>query len=117
LEGVFIMALLPVQQASLSGTPVTYTAAAGGGDTFTVPSGSTALRIKNGGGSAITASLAFPGTTSYGVANPSKTTSSIAAGAEVVVGPIPASAVDPNTGVASVTYSGVTSVTVAVVSH
>ena len=111
------MAQLAVQQASLSGTPVTYTAAAGGGDTFAVPSGAVGLRIKNGGGSAITATLAFPGSTSYGVPNPAKTTSSIAAGAEVVVGPIPGSAVDPSTGLASVSYSGVTSVTVAVVAH
>jgi len=51
------------------------------------------------------------------VPNPAKTTSSIAAGAEVVVGPIPGSAVDPSTGLASVSYSGVTSVTVAVVAH
>ena len=111
------MALLSVQQASLAGTPVTYTAAAGGGDTFPVPHGAVALRVKNGGGSAITVSLQFPGQTPYSVANPPRVSSSIAAAAEVVIGPIPASAVDNNTGVASVTYSGVTSVTVAVVGH
>lgn len=111
------MALLAVQQANLSGTPVTYTAAAGGGDTFPIPHDAVCLRIKNGGGSAITASLAFPGTTPYGVANPVRTTSSIAAGAEVVVGPIPLSAVDSTTGLVTVTYSGVTTVTVAVVGH
>lgn len=111
------MALLAVQQANLSGTPVTYSAAGGSGDTFPVPHDAVALRVKNGGGSAITATLAFPGNTSYGVANPAKQSSSIAAGAEVVIGPIPATAVDPSTGVASVTYSGTTSVTVAVVGH
>ena len=111
------MALLSVQQASLAGTPVTYTAAAGGGDTFAVPSGAVGLRVKNGGGAGMTVSLAFPGTTSYGVANPVRTTASIAAGTEVVIGPIPQTAVDSNTGVASVTYSSATSVTVAVVSH
>jgi hypothetical protein len=111
------MALLAVQQASLSGTPVTYTAAGAGGDIFALPSDAVSLRIKNGGGSAMTATIAFPGTTSYGVANPSKTTSSIAAGAEVVIGPIPLTAVDPNTGLVTVTYSGTTSVTVAVVGH
>jgi hypothetical protein len=111
------MALLTVQQASLAGTPITYTAAAGGGDTFPLPHDSVGLRIKNGGGSAITASLVFPGTTPYGVANPVRTTASIAAGAEVLVGPIPLSAVDPTTGLVSVTYSGVTTVTVAVVGN
>ncbi len=111
------MALLSVQQASLAGTPVTYTAAAGGGDTFTVPHGAVALRVKNGGGAGMTVSLAFPGTTPYGVANPVRTTTSIAPAAEVVIGPIPLSAVDGSTGVASVSYSSATSVTVAVVGH
>jgi hypothetical protein len=111
------MALLPVYQASLSGTPVTYTAAAGGGDTFPVTGGAVAVRVKNGSGSPMTASVAFPGQTPYGVANPVRTTSSIAAGAEVVVGPIPMTAVDANTGVATITYSSATSVTVAVVAH
>lgn len=111
------MALLAVQQATLSGTPITYAAAAAGGDTFAPPGGtSTHLRVKNGGGSAITATLAFPGTTSYGVAKPAKQSASIAAGAEVAIGPIPAEAVDTSTGLVSVTYSGVTTVTVAVVS-
>lgn len=111
------MALLAVQQASLAGTPVTYAAASAGGDTFPVPSSATSLRVKNGSGSPMTVTLAFPGTTSYGVANPSRTSASIAAGGEVVIGPIPQSAVDTNTGVASVTYSSATSVTVAVVAH
>lgn len=111
------MALLAVQQATLSGAPVTYTAAAGGGDTFPLPHGAVALRVKNGGGSAITVSTVFPGQTAYGVNNPVRTTSSIAAGAEVVIGPFPQSAVDTSTGLVSVTYSGVTSVTVAVVGH
>lgn len=112
------MALLTVLQASLSGTVVTYTAAGAGGDTFAIGgSDSVCLRVKNGGGSAITASVQFPGTTPYGVANPARQSASIAAGAEVVIGPIPASAVDATTGLVSVTYSGVTSVTVVPVAH
>lgn len=112
------MALLSVQQAKLTGTTVTYTAAAGGGDTFAPGSSdSVALRVKNGGGSGITVTIAFPGTTSYGANNPSVTTASIGAGAEAVIGPIPPAAIDNSTGLVSVTYSGVTSVTVAVVGH
>jgi hypothetical protein len=111
------MALLSVQQASLAGTPVTFAAAAAGGDTFALPHGAVALRVKNGGGSAITVSLQFPGQTPYGVNNPPRVTASIAAAADVVIGPIPLGAVDPVTGLVSVTYSGVTSVTVAVVGH
>ncbi|MGG5257460.1 hypothetical protein [Phycicoccus avicenniae] len=111
------MALLSVQQASLDGKPITYGAAGAGGDTFPVPHGAVALRVKNGSGSAMTATLAFPGNTAYGVANPAKQSASIAAGAEVVIGPIPQAAVDTSTGVASVSYSSATSVTVAVVGH
>jgi len=43
------------------------------------------------------------------------TSTSIAAAADVTIGPIPPEAVDPSTGLVSVTYSGVTSVTVAAV--
>jgi len=111
------MALLTIQQATLNGTPITYTAAAAGGDTFALPHGAVGLRVKNGSGSAMTATIAFPGSTSYGVANPAKTSASIAAGAEVVIGPFPASAADATTGLVSVTYSSATSVTVAAVGH
>lgn len=111
------MALLPVQQATLSGTPITYAAAAAGGDTFALPHDKVALRVKNGSGASMTATIAFPGSTSYGVANPPRQSAAIAAGAEVVIGPIPASAVDGATGVVSVSYSSATNVTVAVVGH
>jgi len=111
------MALLSVQQASLAGTPITLTAAAAGGDTFALPHGACALRVKNGGGAGITVSVAFPGNTPYGVANPPRVTATIAAAADVLIGPIPLTAVDPVTGYVSVTYSGVTTVTVAVVGH
>lgn len=112
------MALLSVQQATLSGTPVTYQAAAAGGDTFSPGSSdSVALRVKNGGASAMTASIQFPGQTPYGVNNPARQSSSIPAGTEVVIGPIPQSAIDTSTGLVSVTYSGVSSVTVAAVGH
>lgn len=109
------MALLAVQQAKIKGTAITYSAATGGGDTFNVPHDHVELRVKNGGASPITVTLVIPGTNAYGEPQPDVASSSIAAGAEVSIGPIPTLAVDGSTGVASVTYSAVTTVTVAVV--
>lgn len=109
------MALLTVQQAVLKGTAVTFAAAAGGGDTFPRPHDHVGLRVKNGGGSAITVTVVIPGTNSYGEPQPDVVSTSIAAAADVTIGPIPPEAVDSSTGLVSVTYSGVTSVTVAAV--
>ena len=108
------MALLTVQQAVLKGTTVTYVAAGAGGDTFPLPHGAVALRVKNGSGAAITVTIAFPGTTSYGANNPTVVSNNVPAGGEAVIGPFPPSAVDPATGLVSVTYSATGSVTVAV---
>lgn len=109
------MALLTAQVARLSGPAITYAAAAGGGDTFVIPTDHTELRVKNGGGSPITVTLTVPGNTDYGVANP-VLTFTVAAGAEAACGPLPiARLTNPTTGVVNVGYSAVTSVTVAVV--
>lgn len=103
------MALLTHQAPTLAGTAVTYAAAAAGGDTF----GRTAagvLRVKNGSASSVTVTVVTPGNTKYGQADPDVPVA-VAAGAEVAIGPFSdALAVD---GVISVTYSAVTSVTVA----
>lgn len=102
------MALLARQAPSLYGTAITYAAAAAGGDTFGwVADG--VLRVKNGSASSITATVVVPGTT-YGQANPDVPVV-VAAGAEAAIGPIPSAlAVE---GVVSVTYTAVTTVTVA----
>lgn len=107
------MALLARQVAKISGTAITYQAAAGGGDTFQ-PEDRTELRVKNGGGSPITVTVVVPGNTRYGIAEPDIPVV-VAAGAEFAIGPFPADLRDPATGTASVTYSGTTSVTVALV--
>jgi hypothetical protein len=103
------MALLAYQQPTLAGTVVTYTAAAGGGDTIGYqPAG--VLRIKNGGGSPITATITTPGSTRYGQADPDIPVV-VTNATEKAIGPFPAElAVD---GIISITYSGVTTVTVA----
>lgn len=103
------MALLTHQAPKLSGTTITYVAASAGGDTLgAVRNG--VLRVKNGGASPVTVTVVTPGSTQYGQADPDIPVV-VAAGAEVAIGPLSDSlAVD---GVISVTYSAVTSVTVA----
>lgn len=109
------MAALSVQQATPSGLTPTYANAAGGGDTFPLD-GDTAFIVKNGGGSPITVTIASKKTAVPGlsVANQAVT---VAAGAESHILVDPAAFADPTSGLASVTYSAVTSVTVAAVRH
>lgn len=103
------MALLNHQAPKLSGTAITYAAADAAGDTLGHTT-SGVLRVKNGSAGAVTVTVVTPGNTKYGQADPDIPVS-VAAGAEVAIGPFPNSlAVD---GVVSVTYSAVASVTVA----
>jgi hypothetical protein len=103
------MALQTMQDVLTSGAALTYAAAAGGGDTFPYdPNGF--IHIKNGGGGAITATVVVPGTL-YGQAL-ADIARVINAGADALI-KMAQGMVDPATGLISVTYSGVTSVTVA----
>ena len=108
------MALLSTQVSTVTGTAITYAAAAGGGDTFALLSGYQDVRVKNASGGSITVTLVIPGNTAEGQAVPDVPVA-VAAGAEKSI-KVPASAVDSTTGLCSLTYSGVTSLTVAVVS-
>ena len=102
------MALLVRQAPSLYGTSITYAAASAGGDTFGLTA-TGVLRVKNGSASSVTVTVAVPGT-NYQQDNPDVPVV-VAAGAESAIGPIPNElAVE---GVVSVTYSAVTTVTVA----
>lgn len=112
------MAALTVQQSKRSGNGVDLAgvSAGGGGDTFAT-TGKELLVIKNGGGSPITLTVATPGTAGDGLAI-ADLTATIGAGESRLLGPFPPGlyAVDgqPGNNVA-LSYSGVTSVTVAVV--
>lgn len=108
------MALLTVNKAKVTGQAVAYVAAAAGGDTFPRNSAFQELRVKNGSASPVTATLVIPGSTPEGQPWPDIPVA-VAAGAETAI-LVPASAVDSSTGLCSVTYSAVTSVTVAAVS-
>ena len=109
------MAALTTQQIVQAGLNPTFTAAAGGGDTAT-PGDKTFLVVKNGGGSPITVTLAaFPDTSPWGTTIPDLAVTVPNAG-ERWIGPLVGSSfANPSTGAAGISYSGVTSVTVAVV--
>lgn len=103
------MAALTIQSIDQDGLTPSYTAAAGGGDTVVVGAGSF-LHVKNGGGGSITVTLVTPGTvSSLAIADQ---TVSVGAGAESMIA-LPDLYKDPATGRGSITYSGVTTVTVA----
>lgn len=106
------MADLTVQQLALAGVTPTFGAAAAGGDTFT-NSGRTFLVVKNGGASSVdvTANSVTPCNQGFD----HDQAIAVAAGAEKWIGPFPKTRFNDATGKVGVTYSGVTSVTVAAV--
>ena len=104
------MAALTAQPVPTAGLTPTYAAAAGGGDTAPIGT-NLLLHVINGGGSPVTLTIVTPGTADgLAIADTAK---SIAAGASAFV-PLRAVYRNPVTGRAALTYSGVTSVTVAV---
>lgn len=106
------MAVLTVQSISRAGVVPSYAAAAGGGDSFR-PDTHTFLHAKNGSGGSITVTVVTPNTDPIGNAV-ADLAIPIAAGAEKMIGPFPAPYfANPSTGNADITYSGVTSLTIA----
>lgn len=109
------MALLAVQAASYPSFAPVLVAATVGGDTAP-PGDNYRLVVKNGGGAPINVTLSsFPNTTDWGGAIPDLVVAVPAAG-ERWIGPLrgPAHA-DPTTGLVSIAYSAVTTVTVGIV--
>lgn len=104
------MATLAIQPIDLDGVEPTYTAAAGGGDAM-LPGKHNFLHVKNGGGSSVTVTLVTP-ITAHGLAVDDQTVA-VPAGEERMVRVPPERYRNPSTGLASITYSGVTTVTVA----
>lgn len=113
------MALLAAQQPTPAGTVITLVSAAGGGDTYRVVPG-TSIRVKNADATSKTVTVvsyktpASTGLTDAGLVVP------VAAGTEKEIR-IPDGELDrfinPATGVGSITYSAVTSVTVGVITR
>lgn len=109
------MATLATQSISRAGLGPTYAAAAGGGDAFT-PNKDTFLHVKNTSGGAITVTIVTPRNDQYGNPVADNAISVPLTTGDRMIGPFPADAyADPTTGLASITYSGVTNLTIAAV--
>lgn len=88
-----------------------FVAASGGGDDCATGPG-VEVAVKNGSGSAVTVTLVTPGTVDGDLGITDRAVS-VPAGGETTI-PVTDRYRDPSTGRASITYSAVTSVTVAV---
>lgn len=108
------MATLTVQDIDRDGVAITAVAAAVGGDQF-INNGKTYIYIDNGSGAPITATLATAGTT-QGLAIADQTVV-VAAGEVVIAGVYSTSLFNDANRMIQVTYTAVTSVTVAVLSQ
>ena len=110
------MATLSTQTITRAGSVITPVSAAGGGDAMSCGSGMM-LEVVNGGGSSINVTLNVPSSRTWepNVAITSPVIA-VAAGATKWIGPVDAPTFqDPTTALCSITYSAVTSVTVAAV--
>lgn len=106
------MALISPQAVPVTGVKPTYAPATGGGDTIVPdPEGRTILHYKNGSGGSITVTQVAPGLDENGQAR-ADIARAIPAGEDHFVWVNPKN-VDPSTGLINLTYSGVTSLTVA----
>lgn len=109
------MATLATQSVTRAGTTPTYAAAAGAGDAFT-PDKNTFLHVKNTSGGAITVTIVTPRTDAIGNAIADNAIAVPLTTGDKMIGPFPAEFyADVTTGLASITYSGVTGLTIAAV--
>lgn len=102
------MALLTKHRASIAGTLITSNAAAAA-DTLD-PDDDGILIVRNASGVSTTVTVAVPGNTRYGLAQPDVAVV-VAAGAARAVGPFPSDLADPADGLVHITTSPTASVT------
>lgn len=107
------MAALTTQTPLIAGQSISYVAAGAGGDTISPSDGKTFLHVKNGGGSSITVTITAHGMCNQGFTHNAIVT--VAAAADEAIGPFDTQRFSNGTGGIDVTYSGVTTVTVAAI--
>ena len=111
------MATLTRQDCKETALEATYAAAAGGGDVITNTGGNTILHVKNGSGGNITLTVTAQKTTAsnsaFGVLTKSDSVTVVTAGEERFIGPFEPNAFNNSSGQIEITYSGVTSFTIA----
>lgn len=116
------MAQLTINSHAFAGLEPAFVAAAAGGDKFTNPNDErTYVRVKNGGASPITVTVApvAPNSVKQAGATPGPVSLPnysvpVPASGDITIGPFPAAYNDAD-GNVNLTYSGVTSVTVAAI--
>jgi len=109
------MATLTTQNITRTASQVTLVTATGGGDAMECGP-KMMLRVNNGGGAPITVTIAIPvGSSAYSNVAYASSTFSVPAGGMREFGSVDGFYRDPITGLATVTYSGVTTVTVGAV--
>lgn len=114
------MANLSTEKIKESGTVPTLVAASGGGDAIDKNTGKEFLYVSNGGGGSINVTFAAQNTdasnSNFGEIVKGDRIVAVAAGAVSLIGPFARTAFNDINGRVQVTYSGVTSVTVGVLS-
>lgn len=108
------MATLTYKQATVAGTNPAMAAASAGGDKV-APNDRGALLVLNGSGAPIDVTIVWPGNTKYGPANPDPVVA-VPAGAYRLIGPFGSDLASSIDGLVAITYSAVTTVSVAAVS-
>ena len=114
------MATLTPVTPSLAGVSLAGVSASGGGDEVDNASGDVMLFVSNGGGGSINVTLTAvqtsrPAFGAYPAMTLSNQVIAVAAGAKVLIGPIPTAFNHATTGRVTITYSGVSSVTIAAI--
>lgn len=108
------MATLSIQSVSATGLNPTYVSAAGGGDKVK-PGSATFIHVKNGGGASVTVTvddaLSTAPSGAYQFDPDLKVV--VEPGGQRFIGPLPENRFRGTDGYAAITYSGVSSVTVA----
>ncbi len=109
------MAAITKSTAVLTGAALAYQAAQAGGDYIQNDTGRVVLHAKNGSGSAITVTVASQRPCDQGSTH--NLVVSVPAGGDRMIGPLPTARFNDEDGRVQITYSGVTSLTVAAINQ